>query len=85
MVGRLDPKTGDIKLVTRPSPKSRPYGMAVNSSGIPFVVEFGGNRVASIDPKTMQIREFTLPDPGARPRRITITRRARRSFMNNPA
>jgi virginiamycin B lyase len=46
--------------------------MAVNSKGIPFYVEFGANKVASIDPKTMVIREWTLPNPGARPRRIAI-------------
>ena len=43
-----------------------------SSQGIPFVCEFGGNRIASFDPDTMEIKEYTLPD-GARPRRIAIT------------
>lgn len=72
MLGRLDPGSGDIKLVTSPTPKSRPYGMAVNSRNVVFFVEFGTNKVASIDAKTMQIREYPLPDAGARPRRIAI-------------
>ena len=55
MVGRLDPKTGEIKLVTSPTPKSRPYGMALNSRNVVFFVDFGTNKVASIDAKTMQI------------------------------
>ena len=73
MVGRLDPATGDIKLVTSPTPKSRPYGMALNSKNVVFFVDFGTNKVASIDSKTMQITEYPLPDAGARPRRIAIS------------
>ena len=52
---------------------SRPYGMALNSKGIVFFVEFGTNQVGSIDPKTMEFREYTLPNAASRPRRIAIT------------
>jgi virginiamycin B lyase len=72
-IGRLDPATGEIKLLTPPTPKARPYGMAVNSKGLVFFVEFGTNRVGSVDPKTLQIREYPLPDAAARPRRVAIT------------
>src|ERR1019366_7058081 len=72
-IGRLDPKTGEIKLLTPPTPDSRPYGMAFDSKGTLFVVLFGTNKIASVDPKTLAIREFTLPDPASRPRRLTIT------------
>ena len=71
-VGRLDPKSGDIKLVKSPTANSRPYGIQVNSKGVPIFVEFGINKIASIDPQSLQIREWTLPDPGARPRRLAI-------------
>ena len=57
MVGRLVPQTGDIKLVTMPTPRALPYGIVVNSAGVPFVVEFGTNKVASLDPVTMAVRE----------------------------
>jgi virginiamycin B lyase len=72
-VGRLDPKTGQIQLLTPPTPKSRPYGMAVDSKGSVFFVEFGTNKVGSVDPATLTIREYDLPDPASRPRRIAIT------------
>ena len=72
IVGRLDPKTGAIKLATMPAAKSRPYGMAVNSKNVVFVVEFGANRIASLSGADIQIKEYTLPDPGARPRRLAI-------------
>ena len=44
----------------------------VNSKGVPFFVEFGANKVASIDPSTMIIREWTLPNAASRPRRLAI-------------
>ncbi len=45
----------------------------INSQGIPFFVEFGSNKVASIDPQTMAIHEYVLPHAETRPRRIAMT------------
>ena len=73
MIGRLNPQTGAIKLVTSPTPRSNPYGMVVNSKGVPFLVEFGSNKVARLDPESMAIREYPLPNADSRPRRIAIT------------
>jgi len=73
MLGRLDPKTGDIKLVTMPKPRSQPYGMVMASDGTFYFDEFGANRIGHIDPKTMAINEFNLPNADSRPRRISIT------------
>ncbi len=73
-VGRLVPATGEMKIVAAPSGKAAyPYGIKVNSQGVPWYVDFRGNRVASVDPVTMAIKEYPLPDPAARPRRIAIT------------
>jgi virginiamycin B lyase len=72
MIGRLDPATGVIKLVTSPTPKSRPYGLKINAEGVPIFVEFGANKIATIDPKTMAIKEYVLPNAAARPRRLAI-------------
>jgi virginiamycin B lyase len=71
-IGRLDPATGAIKLLTSPTPKSRPYGLMVNAQGIPVFVEFGTNKIATIDPKTFAIKEYALPNADARPRRLAI-------------
>ncbi len=53
MVGRLDPKTGEIKLKQVPTSHAEPYGIAVTHSGVPYFCEFGSNRLASVDPKTL--------------------------------
>lgn len=71
-VGRLDPKPGKIELKQSPTPDSHPYGIRINSKGVPFYCEFASNKLASIDPATMAITEYVLPE-GARPRRLTIT------------
>jgi len=70
-VGRLDPKSGKIDLKQPPTADSHPYGIAINSKGVPFFCEFNSNKMASIDPQTMQITEYPLPE-NARPRRIAI-------------
>jgi virginiamycin B lyase len=72
MIGRLDPKTGESKLVTMPGEKSRPYGLMINSKGVPYVVEFGAPKIAAIDPQTMAIKEYPLPNAAARPRRLAF-------------
>jgi len=70
-VGRLDPRKGTIKLKRSPTPDSKPYGIVINTKGIPFFCEFGTNKLASIAPGTMEIAEYLLPE-GARPRRLTM-------------
>jgi virginiamycin B lyase len=71
-VGRLDPATGAITLVSSRTPNSLPYGIVVDSKGRPFFDLFGTNKIATIDPATLEIVEFLLPS-GARPRRIAVT------------
>ena len=72
-VGRIIPSTGEMKVSATPSANTYPYGIQVNSKGVPWYVDFRGNRVGSVDPVSMQIKEYTLPNPDARPRRIALT------------
>ena len=73
MVGRLVPETGVMTIVATPSDNTYPYGIVVSSAGVPWYVDFRGNRLGRVDPETMEIREYVLPSPEARPRRIAIT------------
>lgn len=70
-VGRLEPRSGKIDLKKVPTPDSHPYGIAINSKGVPIFCEFATNKMAKIDPQTMDITEYVLPE-GARPRRMAI-------------
>jgi virginiamycin B lyase len=60
-------------VVNSPTPKSNPYGMVISSKGVPFFVEFGSNKVASLDPDTLAIHEYVLPHVDSHPRRVAIT------------
>ena len=73
-IGVLDPKApnGNIRLVESPTANSRPYGVRLDSKGVPYFDEFNSNKIGRADPQTLVIQEFTLPDPAARPRRIAI-------------
>lgn len=72
MVGRIVPATGATTVVSVPTPASQPYGIVVNSKGVPFFSQLTGTRLGSIDPATMAIREYPLP-PGTMARRIAVT------------
>jgi len=39
-VGKLDPKTGKVTLKESPTPRSVPYGIAINSKGVPYFCAF---------------------------------------------
>ena len=71
-VGRLIPSTGEMKVSATPSANTYPYGIQVSSKGVPWYVDFRGNRIGSVDPETLQIREYTLPSADARPRRLAL-------------
>ena len=81
MVGRLDPHTGKIDLKKIETADARPYGIVINSKGIPFFCEFGTNKLAQIDPQSMAIIEYKLPE-SARPRRIAVDARDRIYFTD---
>ena len=71
MIGRLNPKNGDLKLVESKTPRSLPYGTVFDSKQQLWVVLFGTNKIAKID-ANMNITEYTLPAADARPRRQAI-------------
>jgi virginiamycin B lyase len=70
-VGRLDPRTGKVELKAVQTANSHPYGIAINSKGIPIFCEFNSNKIGAINTQTMEIREYMLPEQ-ARPRRLAI-------------
>ena len=72
-VGRINLTTGQMLIRKTPSDNTYPYGIRLNSQGVPWYVDFRGNRIGSVNPNSLAIEEFTLPNPDARPRRLAIT------------
>jgi virginiamycin B lyase len=75
-VGRLDPVSGDIKLISLPRLKLRvgpagmlPYGIDVSPvDGRVWYARLWGDKLGAIDPKTLEVTEFDSPVEG--PRRL---------------
>jgi virginiamycin B lyase len=72
-VGRINPKTGEIKVQRTPTERANPYGMVFTTKGVPFVCDFGTNKIIEINPDTLAIKEYPLPNADSRPRRIAIS------------
>ncbi len=72
-VGKLDTKSGQIRLIRPPVQRGLPYGIVMDPEGHPWVDLFGTNKLGTIDPATMQMRTIDLPRGDARPRRIVAT------------
>jgi len=83
MVGRLIPATGDIKLVTMPTPQSRPYGIKLSAEGIPWVACNGRNCLVKVDPESMAMREYPVSDPKTTIRRLDFARDGMIWYVNS--
>jgi virginiamycin B lyase len=65
-LGRLDPKTGEIKEYPLKTPFSGAHGLTYDQGGnIWFAANFAGY-IGKLDPGTGAITEFKMPDPAAR-------------------
>lgn len=73
MFGKLETRTGKVHLIDVPTPRSRPYGIELDSKGRPWANLLGTNKLATIDPATLELREITIPREDARTRRIAVT------------
>jgi len=71
-ISRLDPESGDIKLVTLPEPDSKPYGIKIDAEGAPWFSCNGRPCLFKIDPATMALTEVKLPLGGTTVRRLDI-------------
>jgi len=73
-IGRIDPKTGEIKLWRPPGEgRNNPYGVVIDQDGRPYINLWATNKIATIDPKTLEYKEYVHPDARMRARRIAIT------------
>jgi virginiamycin B lyase len=82
-IGRLDPKTREIKLINLPPLRSTgiaavtvPYGIDVSpKDGNVWYSRLFGDKIGRIDPKTLEVKEYDSPVRG--PRRMRFDRQGR--------
>jgi virginiamycin B lyase len=67
--GRLDPRTGEMKVFKDPDGRG-PYGIASTPSGDVYYVSLAGSHLAKIDRKTGEATIIEPPTPGQGARRV---------------
>jgi virginiamycin B lyase len=71
-IGRVDAKTGEIKLYSTPTLRSAPRRGQMDNQDRIWFGEYRGNRVGMFDPKTQQFREWEAPTPYSAPYDVTL-------------
>ena len=59
-VGRLDPRTGRVDLVSL-GPGASPHGVIIGPDGAPWITESGTNAIVRVDPRTREVKSWPLP------------------------
>jgi virginiamycin B lyase len=72
-IGSFHVTSTEIRLVDTPTPNAEPYGLVIDSNGVPYFAERNGPRLGSVDPVTMKVTEYLLPNPESRATGITVT------------
>ena len=67
--GRLDPKTGDMKVFDAPKGRG-PYGIHVTPAGVVYYASLAGSHIARIDAATDKATVIEPPTPGQGARRV---------------
>ena len=71
-IGRIDAKTGEIKLLTIPTPGSAPRRGMMDTQDRLWFGEFRGDRIGMLDTRTGQFKEWAVPIPWSNPYDVTI-------------
>jgi virginiamycin B lyase len=64
VLGRVDPKTGEIKEFPLKTPHSGPHGLQEDNDGNIWYTGNTGSLIGKLDPKTGAVTEYTTPEPG---------------------
>lgn len=65
-LGRVDPKSGEVREYPLKSPQTAPHGLVEDKQGN---IWFTGNQISivgKLDPKTGEVTEYKMPDPNAK-------------------
>lgn len=66
VLGRLDPKTGDMKEYPLKTPQSGPHGLVADKAGNIWYTGISKSHIGKLDPKTGEVTEYPMPDAKAR-------------------
>ena len=66
VLGRLDPKTGDVKEFKLPTANSGPHGIVADKAGNIWYTGNYSGLIGKLDPATGKVTEYKMPDAKAR-------------------
>src|SRR2546429_255629 len=66
VLGRVDPKTGQVKEFPLKTAHSGPHGLVEDSDGNIWYTGNTGTLIGKLDPKTGAVTEYPMPDPQAK-------------------
>jgi virginiamycin B lyase len=64
LLGRVDPKTGEIKQFPLKTPHSGPHGLQEDAEGNIWYTGNAESLIGKLDPKTGAVTEYRTPEPG---------------------
>jgi imidazolonepropionase-like amidohydrolase/streptogramin lyase len=73
-VGRIDAKSGEIKIFKTPTPRSGPRRGMMDAQDRLWFGENNGDRIGMFDTRTERFQEWAVPTPGAWPYDVTADR-----------
>jgi virginiamycin B lyase len=73
-IGRIDAKTGELKLFEVPTAGSAPRRGSMDAQDRLWFGEYRGNRIGMFDTKTEQFKEWTLSTPWSAPYDVVLDR-----------
>jgi virginiamycin B lyase len=71
-IGRIDAKTGEVKLYDIPTPASAPRRGMMDAQDRLWFGEFRGNRIGMFDTKSETFKEWLAPTPFSAPYDVTV-------------
>jgi virginiamycin B lyase len=71
-VGRIDAKTGEVKIFETPTQNSGPRRGKMDAEDRIWFGQYRGNRIAMLDTKSMEFKEWPVPTPWAGPYDVDV-------------
>jgi streptogramin lyase len=71
-IGRIDAKTGEIKLYSTPTKSSGPRRGMMDAEDRIWFGQYRGNRIAMFDTRTLQFQEWEVPTPWSGPYDVAV-------------
>jgi virginiamycin B lyase len=71
-IGRIDAKTGEVKLYEMPTKGASPRRAQMDSQGRLWIGEYRGNKIAMFDTKSETFQEWAAPTPWSSPYDVTL-------------